>query len=125
MTDIKHYRFNIRDAEIVLTSFAFGVHVSIHSYGSGTTTSLLGVPLQDLERGVQMLRETLYESGVGNFPSLAIYLDKEDGLVIQNQNTRIEILANRGDAELALECFEGFVEAAKGVTNAQASKNIA
>lgn len=125
MTNIKNYRFNIRDAEIVLTSFAFGVYVSIHSYGSGTTTSLLGIPLQDLERGVRLLRETLNESGVGNFPSLAIYLDKEDGLVIQNQNTRIEILANRGDAELALEYFEGFVEAAKGVTNAQASKNIA
>lgn len=125
MTDIKNCRFNIRDAEIVLTSFSFGVYVSIHSYGSGTTTSLHDVPLHDLERGVQMLRETLYESGVGIFPPLAIYLDKDDGLVIQNRNTRIEILANRGDAELALEYFEGFIEAAKGVTNAQASKNTA
>jgi len=125
MTDIKNYRFNIRDAEIVLTNFAFGVHVSIHSYGSGITTYLHDVPLHDLERGVQMLRETLYESEVGIFPPLAIYLDKDDGLIIQNRNTRIEILANRGDAELSLEWFEGFVEAAKGVMNAQASKNAA
>ncbi len=93
MTDIMNYRFSIRDAEIVPTNFAFGVYVSINSYGSEITPSLLDVPLYDLERGVQILRETLYESGVENFPPLATYLDKEDGHILQNQNTRLEILA--------------------------------
>lgn len=118
MIDLKNYRFDIRNAEIRMMKFTFGVFIQVSSFGSGTRTVLSDVPIQEIERGVQMLRDSLTESGATNFQPFSIYFNEEDGFVIQSLSTIIVISANRGDAEIALEHFEFFLESAKGEKDA-------
>lgn len=118
MTKNINYRFDIRNAGILLMNFPFGVCFQISSFGSGIITRLHDVPLFELEQGVQMLRDSLTKSGAKNFPPFSICFDEEEGFIIQSRSMSIVISANRGDAEIALEHFEFFLESAKGEKDA-------